>query len=263
MQNKVSLFILSCLSIISLVTFSACSSRKESNDEQIRVESSNDEEPDTTISNSIRGNLSLSQISTYPNKVVLTGMPQHRLITVYKTRIEEKRSTPLLRKYYEDNDSESEFEEHFMPGIDLIYGYNLLNVAHYDMKTENLNFLFQHPVLIKSLYYPSFVQDSINKKPINRDYYLISVYEEDTNRDTLINKTDLRRFYYFNSTSSEKIRLIPEDYSVVRSQYDAGNDAMYLFARQDTNHDGMTGTNEPLHVFWFSMKVPDKAKRLY
>lgn len=263
MQNKVSLFILSCLYIISLVPFSACSSRNEPADEQIRVETSPDDETDTANSNSIRGNLSLSQISTYPNKVVLTGMPQHRLVTVYKTRVEEKRSTPILRKYYEDNDSESEFEEHFMPGIDLIYGYNLLNIAHYDMKTEQLNFLFEHPVLIKSLYYPSFVQDSINKKPINRDYYLISVYEEDTNRDTLINKTDLRRFYYFNASSNEKIQVIPDDYSVVRSQYDAGNDVMFLFARQDADRDGVMDANEPLHVFWFSLRTPAKAKLLY
>jgi hypothetical protein len=168
--------------------------------------------------------------------------------------------------YYSSNDyenSESERVEFFMPGIDLIYGYNLLNIAHYDLTTEKLNFLFEHPVLVKSLYYPSFVQDSLDNKPINRNYYLVSVYDSDTNTDTLINKHDLRRFYYFNAGCSERIQLVPPDYSVVRSQYDRANDLMFLFSRHDENKNGTIDKNEPLHVFWFSLNTPAKAKRLY
>ena len=45
--------------------------------------------------------------------------------------------------------------------------------------------------------------------------------------DTLINKKGLRRFYYFNASSTEKIQLIPADYAVVRSQYDPKNDVMF------------------------------------
>lgn len=150
-----------------------------------------------------------------------------------------------------------------MPGFDIIYGYYLLNIAHYDMKSEKLNYLFEHPVLIKTLYYPSFNQDSLNKKPINRDFYLVSVYDKDTNKDTMINRKDLRRFYLFDAGTRVKTQLVPDDYSVERSQYDPQNDVMYLFARQDVDKNGTIEEKEPLHVFWISLKAPAKAKLLY
>ena len=104
---------------------------------------------------------------------------------------------------------------------------------------------------------------SLYKKPINRNYYLVSVYDADTNRDTLINRFDLRRFYYFDASATEKIQLLPPDYSAIRSQYDPKNDVMYIFARHDENHDGKTGYKEPLHIFWVDLKAPRVAKRMY
>jgi hypothetical protein len=260
-----SLFHITNLAIVCII-ISGCSSKREPKEEQIRVDISSDSLlNDTTFFNSVKGNLSLSQIPSEPNTVVLTGMPQHRLVTVYKSKITPPRAKYDEYGYSRDNyeSGESERYRHFMPGIDLIYGYNLLNIAHYDLTTEKLNFLFDHPVLVKSLYYPSFVQDSIDKKPVNRDYYLVSVYDADTNTDTLINKHDLRRFYYFNATASEKIQLLPPDYSVVRSQYDWKNDLMYVFANHDANKNGIVDKKEPLHIFWFSLKSPATAKRLY
>jgi hypothetical protein len=254
------------LLVISLFIIGCSSKNGEQKEEQIRVQDGLTETnlSDTSQSNSIQGNLSLSQIATEPNSVVLTGLPQHRLVTVYKANVKAP-STDIYsiskRTYYESYDSER--EEHFMPGLDLIHGYNLLNVAHYDLATEQLNYLFDHPVLIKSLYYPSFIQDSLYKKPITRDYYLVSVYDTDTSLDTLLNKKDLRRLYYFNANNSEKIQLIPSEYSVVRSQYDPPNDVMYIFARLDANKNGMTDKKEPIHIFWLNLKTPTKAKRLY
>jgi hypothetical protein len=251
-----------------ILLLASCSSDDEVKEEQIRVENSgegSDVETDTAQANAVQGNMSMRQLAAVPNSVVLTGMPQHRLITVYKT----KRGGGTRAMYYRTSssyyyeESEREGEEHFMPGIDLIRGYNLVNIAHYDMATEKLTHLFEHPVLVRSVYYPSFHQDSLYKKPVNRDYYLISVYDTDTNSDTLINKKDLRRFYCFNATCSEKIQLIPTDYYVVRSQYDPKNDVMFVFAQQDTDNNGTTDKKEPLHIFWFNLKKPDKAKRLY
>lgn len=248
--------------LILTLLASACSREQDGQqEEQIRIQHAEPDETDTTQANSIRGNLSLTEIPTAPHKVVLTGLPQHRLVTVYKT-VESKAKDRYYDSYYYDSYN-SEYNEHFMPGIDLIHGYNLLNVAHYDLTTERLDYLFDHPVLVKSLYYPSFEQDSLYKQPINRDYYLVSAYDADTNADTLINKTDLRRFYYFNAACTEKIQLIPADYSVVRSQYDPKNDVMYVFARHDANRNGAADKKEPLHIFWLSLKTPAKAKRLY
>jgi hypothetical protein len=118
-------------------------------------------------------------------------------------------------------------------------------------------------VLIKSLYYPSYVQDSLNKKPITRNFYLVSVYDADTNADTLINRNDLRRLYCFNSDGDKRIQMIPANYSVIRSQYDPMNDVVYIFARQDANSNGKIDKNEPLHIFWVALKQPTEAKRLY
>ena len=150
-----------------------------------------------------------------------------------------------------------------MPGLDLIYGYNLVNVAHYNFAVEKLNLLFDHPVLVKSLYFPSYEQDSIDKKPITRNYYLVSVYDADTNGDTLINRKDLRHFYSFTAQATERVQLIPADHTAIRSEYDSRNDVMYIFAQEDSNHNGSPDKKEPMHVFWISLKNPEVAKRLY
>jgi Ca2+-binding EF-hand superfamily protein len=103
----------------------------------------------------------------------------------------------------------------------------------------------------------------LHKQPINRNYYFVSVYDEDTNRDTLINRKDLRKFYHFDASGSVKTQLLPPHYSVFRSQYDSQNDVMYLFARFDTNKNGRTENKEPIHIFWLSLVDPQPAKRVY
>jgi hypothetical protein len=260
------LFLLSML-VLTLLLAQGCSPRKrDAKEEQIRIESPAETKADSNLVNSIQGNMAPGTILTTPHEVLLTGLDQHRLVTVYKERRPAATKNSNSDDYMYGNrsyDYESDREEHYMPGLDLLYGYNLLNIAHYDLKAEKLNLLFEQPVLVKSLYYPSFVQDSLYKKPITRNYYLVSVYDADTNQDTLINRKDLRRFYYFDATAAQKVQLLPADYSAVRSQYDPKNDVMYIFARQDANHDGATKPDEPMHIFWVSLKAPQVAKRLY
>jgi hypothetical protein len=255
------------IAIFSISLLASCHSRKgEQKEEQVSVRSFAPSTGKDTSLNSIQGNVTFNQIATSPNSVIITGLPDHRLVTVYKSK-DEKMTIERTSDYYNNSNdydgNENERARNFMPGVDILYGYNLLNIAHFDLKTEKLNFLFNHPVLIKTLYYPSFRQDSINKKPVNRNYYLVSVYDEDTNKDSLINRKDLRRFYYFDASNSASIQLVPADYSVFRSQYDSQNDIMYLFAKQDTNKNGTGDKMEPVHVFWFSLKAPQQAKRLY
>lgn len=247
------------------VFMAACSSQpKETKEEHIRLTDKKEVKADSALSNAIHGNLTFQQIQSRPHQVELTGLAPHRLVTIYKSA----KPTNLARSYEYSYGKRYDYDEtdraqHYMPGLDIIYGYNLINVAHYDLTTEKLNYLFSNPVLVKSLYYPSFVQDSLYKKPITRDYYLVSVYDEDTNRDTLITKHDLRRFYYFNASATQKTQLVPSNYSVTRSQYDPMNDVMYIFAKEDSNQNGKIEKDEPLHIFWMSLKQPAEAKRLY
>jgi hypothetical protein len=256
-----------CLLIFAGLTLCwACSDSESNKDEQLRIDtlSVNSIEADTTTADTLGGISQSKKLLTSPKTVVLTGLNQHRLVTVYKFGDNNPSAKAYsLRKKYYDDDGSGEREQFFMPGIDLIHGYNLLNIGHYDLTTEKLNFLFDHSVLIKSLYYPSFEQDSLYKRPINRDYYLVSVYDADTNRDTLINNNDLRRFYHFNASASAKTMLLPTSYSATRSEYDPKNDVMYIFARFDANANGRIDTKEPTHIFWISLKSPAIATRLY
>jgi hypothetical protein len=252
------------LTFIFTGLFVSCSKNKKVAEEEIRLQSDSAANPDTASSNTLDGSLSLAQLATYPHRVITTGMPDQRMITIYR-KISDQKKNLIERSYdsYYSNEYESENETHFMPGIDLLFGYNLVNVAHYNFKTEKTRLLFDHPVLVRSLYYPAFIQDSIDNKPVNRNYFFVSVYNEDTNGDTLINKSDLRRFLYFNADASEQLSLLPADYAVVRSQYDAMRDVMYLFARHDANKNGKSESGEPLHVFWISLGRPDVGKRMY
>jgi len=254
--------------IATLCTTTSCSKKESVKEEQLRVEQSVDDSTavDTIQTNSLRNNVSFKQLQTYPNHVVLTGLAPHRLVTIYKTTRAQSQ-TARTDSYYHSRDydtyGDSEYREHFMPGLDLIYGYNLINVAHYDFSEEKLNLLFDHPVLVKSLYFPSYEQDSLDKKPITRNYYLMSAYDADTNGDTLINKKDLRHFYFFTAQGRDRVQLIPADHTVIRSEYDPRNDVMYVFAQEDSNHNGSPDKKEPIHIFWFSLKKPEVAKRLY
>jgi hypothetical protein len=255
--------------VVCLVAFVRCSDRtEESKDEHLKLEKKEMASvPDSLLSNVVKKGLTIAQMSTYPYLVELTGLSNHRLITVYK-KVGDYQRNKRSSSYDEYGNLTRDYdasytEQHFMPGLDLVHGYNLVNIAHYDLAEEKINYLFASPALIKSLYYPSFVQDSVEKKPIIRDYYLVSVYDEDTNKDTLINKVDLRRFYCFSSSGDKRIQLLPPSYSVVRSQYDIKNDVMYIFAKHDENGNGEITMDEQMHLFWISLKQPAEAKRMY
>lgn len=251
---------LSCLLLVSLLLFSCSRDTANSSEEISLAHDTTAADTSTSIS------LSPSSTVTYPNEVLLTGLKEQRLVTIYrKVKISEN---TMIEQYagksfnYYDEYSPDHYK-FFMPGIDLQLGYNLVNVAHYNFKTQETKLLFDKPAIIRSVYYPSFEQDSLDKKPINRNYFFVSAYNEDTNQDTLLNKKDLRRFFMFNADASQQKLLIPANYSVVRSQYDAGNDVMYIFARHDANNNGRSERSEPLHVFWISLAKPEEGKRVY
>jgi len=239
---------------------------REYKDEQISTEIVN-ESQDTSI-NSIDGNLTLNKILSKPNNVILTGIPEHRLVTIYRTNklISNDEVDATSSRYtteYDEDGNEYEVAERYVPGIQILYGYNLLNLAHYNLKTEKLVYFFGKPALIKTLYYPSYTQDSIEKIPVIRNYFLVSVYDEDTNKDKFINRKDLRKFYYYDINAETRNSLLPKYYSAARSQYDSKNDVLYIFAKNDANKNGQIDKNEPLKIFWIDLKNPVFAKRLF
>ncbi len=144
-----------------------------------------------------------------------------------------------------------------MPGFEAVYGYNFVNISHYNNITKTENKLFKKPVLIRTLYYPAFSKDTLNFKPLQRKFYMVSVYDEDTNKDGYINVTDLRRFYYFDINGTNKKELIPNNYSVMSSEYDSANDYMYVFAKLDKNNNGKMEQEEPTDIFWIDLNNPE------
>jgi len=203
------------------------------------------------------------KLKTRPGNILLTGNAQYRLTTIYLVNYNKKTETTFIgsdnfhSSYSESGSSDgNQWHENLMPGLEAVYGYNMVNISLFDTKTQIRNEFFKTPVLIKTLYFPSFTNDTLNNKPVLRNYYLISVYDDDTNGDGFINIHDLRHFYYFDVNAQNKTPLIPMNYSVLRSEYDPANDYMYVFAKIDSNKNGKGDDEEAIHIFWIDLKNP-------
>lgn len=205
---------------------------------------------------------------TQPSNVLLTGISNIRLTTIYKVNLNKRDGTTFVGSNnflysFAEMGSKNVWNGNLMPGLEGVYGYNFVNISHYDLQTNKRTKLFEKPVLIKTLYYPSFSNDTLNGNPIKRNYIMVSVYNEDTNKDGFINQKDLRRFFLFNMLGERQNQLVPESYSVFKSEYDSENDLMFVFARFDKNANGQIEDNEPIHIFWIDLKDPTKTGQQY
>ena len=207
-------------------------------------------------------------LRTRPSSVLLTGHPQFRLTTIYKVNYSKRSREHFIgSNNFHEHEMEAgngnQWHRHFMPGLEAVYGYNMVNIAHYNVSTQKRKDIFKSPVLVKTLYYPSFTTDTLNADPVARNYYLVSVYDEDTNKDKLISEQDLRRFYLFDIDAENRKTLVPENYSVLSSEYDPANDFMYVFAQLDKNKNGKRDEGEDIHIFWIDLKNPQRTGRQY
>lgn len=208
-------------------------------------------------------------LTTRPSNVLLTGVPQYRLTTIYKVNFRKNKTTFIGSNDFHYNYGDigttngNQWNDHFIPGLEAVYGYNMVNISHYDTQTEKQKTFFEKPVLIKTLYYPAFSKDTLDYRPVNRNYFMASAYDDDTNKDGFINIKDLRRFYYFDINANNKRTLIPPNYSVFKSEYDPANDFMYVFAQLDENGNGENEEGEAVHIFWIDLKNPEKTGRHY
>jgi hypothetical protein len=207
---------------------------------------------------------------TRPSNVLLTGVPPVRLTPIYKVNLNKRNKNTFIgsNSFYstwEDPEvhDDNNWNGNLMPGFAAMSGYNLVNVSHFDAIENKQRNLFEKPVLINTLYFPSFTKDTLNGQPVSRNFIMVSAYDEDTNKDGLINRKDLRRFYLFNIAGERQKALVPEDHAVFKSEYDSGNDYMFVFAQHDTNKNGMRDESEPTHIFWIDLKDPSKTGQMY
>jgi hypothetical protein len=210
---------------------------------------------------------------TRPNGILLTSEQHIRLIPVYKLNIREK-GRKEIQHYTGSNAFHSSYgsysrregnnwNHNFMPGFEAMYGFNLVNVHLHDVYTKKTRAFFDEPVLVKTLYYPTFSKDTLNGNPVKRNYYMVSAYDRDSNGDGYINGDDLRKFFLFDIDGSLNSTLVPENYSVRSSQYDPANDYMYVYAVLDENENGHHDETEDVHVFWIDLKAPSNRGKLY
>ena len=252
--------------IVTLVTvITSCSNKKHEKGFQVSI---------TTESNDTEQNTGLSKDSlkfeTRPSGVLLTGVPNVRLTTIFKVNFDKKNketfvgSNSFHYSYYGENPAiGNNWNSNLMPGFEAVYGYNMVNVSHYDIQENKQKYFFEKPVLIRTVYFPTFSKDTLNHKPVSRDYFIVTVYNDDTNKDGFINLKDLRRMYLFDIHGKKQKALVPENYSVFKSEYDSGNDFMYVFAQLDANENGQRDEGEPIHIFWIDLKNPHKTGRVY
>lgn len=209
------------------------------------------------------------QLETRPRNVLLTYNKEHRLTPIYKVNYDKRSNRPYTGSnnfhttWTDSYQKGNNWNHNYMPGFEAIYGYNFVNVSHYNNTNQSENKLFKKPVLIKTLYYPAFSKDTLNYKPVHRNFYMVSVYDEDTNKDGFINVKDLRRFYLFNIDGKLQKNLVPINYSVMNSEYDPANDFMYVFAKQDINKNGQMEAEEPIDIFWIDLKNPTHTGKQY
>lgn len=251
------------LYVILLLPFLSCRNEAAKKNEELRVTDMH--VFGDSLAHSIAGNTTFKQLASSPNSVIATGSDRYRLLTLYKVNPQGDRNI----QYYESSsyDRYKEIKEdddfrYFMPGMDIIAGYNLVNVGHYDVDKDTLTYFFQKPVLVKTLYFPGVKRDSLYRKPVSRNYYLVSVYDEDTNNDSLINKRDLRRMYHFDERNLLKTPLLPSRYSAVKSVYDYKLDAMYIYARFDENGNGIPEKTEPVAIFMIRLNNPTVVRKV-
>ena len=252
------------LTLVYLMT--SCSNGKfEEKGFQVRTTSDNSENYQSNGLNS-----DSLKIETRPSGILLTGVPNVRLTTIYKVNLNKKDNSTFIGsnnfhyKYDETAVNKgNNWNNKLMPGLEAVYGYNFVNISHYDIKENKQKNFFEKPVLVRTLYYPTFSKDTLNYNPIFRNYFMVSVYNEDTNKDGFINLKDLRRLYLFDINGVKQKALIPENYSIFKSEYDSDNDFMFVFAQLDRNNNGQQDEGEPIHIFWIDLKDPSKTGRQY
>lgn len=208
------------------------------------------------------------KFATQPRNVLSTKYPEHRITPIYKINYHKKTGKPFtgsnsFHYNWREDHMGNRWNGNYIPGFEATYGYNMVNVSHYNVTTKKQDLFFDEHVLIKTLYYPANTNDSVDFKPVNRNYYMVSCYDEDTNKDGYLTVRDLRRFYLFDIAGNKKNVMVPNNYDVMSSEYDVENDYMYIFAKLDKNENGQKETDEPMHIFYIDLKDPNNNGRVY
>lgn len=253
------------MQFLFLITIYSCFKKEVKKTEQLTIDESENSSAFDSLYDSVTDRV--NHLESTPNSVILTGIEDIKLIPIYKVRPNAEKNldnefVSTYDTYSEEYEISSREYKYYMPGLDVYRGYYMINIGHYNINTEKLTYFFNKPVLIRNLYFPGVLPDTLNNKKVERNFFLVSVYDEDTDKDSLINNKDLRKIFYINKDNNQKKSLLPQGYSAVRSRYDFKNDIFYLHARKDINKNGRNEIAEPIELFWLKFSQPDRLVKM-
>jgi hypothetical protein len=206
--------------------------------------------------------LHLKNIDSRPSNILLTAYPNIRITPVFKV-LKNKyddgthTGTPNFHYSYSgDGSNGNNWNNNLIPGFKAVFGYNMVNVSYHDIIRKKQKLLFEQPVLINTIYYPTDTRDTLMGKPVLRKHIIVSVYDMDTNKDSFINDKDLRHIYLYDLTGNKISTLVPENLNIFKSEYDLTNDYLFVFAKKDTNSNGKSEEQEPVQIYWISLSNP-------
>ncbi len=251
--------------LLLLVTLLASCSDSETITKGFPIDPESSESEDATISG-LKGDA--AQLESRPGKVLLTAFPNLRVVAEFKVNY-TKDSVPYIgsNEYhysYHDHEENSgnDWHHHFMPGFDLVYGFNMINMWVTDTSGNQQRRVFSKPTLIKNIYLPSLLSDTLNFQAVKRNYYFVSAYSRDTNKDGYIDLKDLRNLYLISLDGTQIKALLPDDYGVIGSRYDRILDRMYVYTHRDSNGDGQRNAKELISIYWIDLKNPENGNWL-
>ena len=210
-----------------------------------------------------------SNIASQPKNILLTRYPNIRITPVFQM-LKNNYTNGFYSGFPDYHCSyqatgliDNNWNDNLIPGFRAVYGQKMVNVHIYNLESKKQKALFNTPLLINTLYYPTETSDTLMGKHILRDYIMVSAYDEDTNNDSFINDMDLRRLYLFDMAGNRISELIPKNINVLKSEYDHINDYLYVFARKDLNSNGKSEDLEPMVIYWINLSKPTERGEFY
>lgn len=129
-------YLIAIFALTAIYLISGCSNGKlEEKGFQVSATSDSAEDTETGV------NADSMKINTRPSNVLLTGVSNIRLATIYKVNLNKRDNSTFIGSNsfhyrYEEatGNSGNNWNNNLMPGLEAVYGYNMVNISHYDIK---------------------------------------------------------------------------------------------------------------------------------
>ena len=91
---------------------------------------------------------------------------------------------------------------------------------------------------------------------------LVSVIQEDTNHDGLLNESDHELTYLSDLSFKKSVQITPPAVQLLGWDVDSQGEKLYLYVRKDSNKNGKYDNLDERSILFTSTKRPALAQRL-